>query len=274
MKLLALCLLFSASALTCFGQAFSANLTGVVTDPKGASIPNVSVKITNTATSDVRQTKSSDDGRYTFSQIPPGAYELSSETPGFKTFLQRNVTLVANQSGELNIAMQLGEITQTVEVDANLEQVDSQTANQSVTLDLKQVLELPVNARNPFVLVHATAGVVGVRTGVSTATQDQNHNRFAMNGGRDESAAILVDGVPTTSGDWSALLIAPSVDSVQEVQVIRNSYEAQFGKSGGGVVSMVTKGGSNDFHGTAFEFLRNDHLDANDWFNNRSGRPG
>ncbi|MBI3538775.1 MAG: hypothetical protein HY076_00680, partial [Candidatus Eisenbacteria bacterium] len=103
-------------------------------------------------------------------------------------------------------------------------QVDSQTANQSVTLDKSVVADLPLNARNPFALVHTTAGVVAVRTGISQATQDQNHNRFAMNGGRDESALILLDGVPATTGDWSALIIAPSVDSVQEMQVVRNTY--------------------------------------------------
>ncbi len=147
--------------------------------------------------------------------------------------------------------------------------LDTQTANKSVTLNAQQVLDLPVNARDPLVLVHSTAGVTGVRTGVSTATTDQNHNRFALNGGRDESSLILIDGVPATAVDWGGALAMPSVDSVQEVQVMKNTFDVQYGKTDGGVVSMVTKGGTNGFHGSAFEFLRNNHLDANSWTNNR-----
>ncbi|MBI1791544.1 MAG: carboxypeptidase regulatory-like domain-containing protein [Acidobacteria bacterium] len=258
-------------AVSCFGQAFTANLTGLVTDPNNAAVPGVTIKLKNVATNETRQAKSGTEGRYTFSQLLPGGYELTAEMAGFRTVQQRGITLVANQSGELNIALQLGEVTQTVDVAESVTQVDSQTANQSVTLDKSVVADLPLNARNPFALVHTTAGVVAVRTGISQATQDQNHNRFAMNGGRDESALILLDGVPATTGDWSALIIAPSVDSVQEMQVVRNTYEAQFGKSGGGVVSMVTKGGSDSLHGSAFDFLRNYVLDANLWANNRAG---
>jgi len=273
MRVIRLILISAIAAASCFGQAFTSNLTGVVTDPTGSSVPGVNVKVKNTSTNEERRSTSANDGRYTFSQLLPGSYELTAENAGFKTFLQRGITLLANQSGELNFTMQLGEVTQTVEVAESVVALDTQTANQSVTLDKDMVQQLPVNARNPFVHVHATAGVVAVRTGISTATQDQNHNRFAFNGGRDESALILLDGVPATTGDWSALIIAPSVDSVQEVQVIRNSYEAQFGKSGGGVVSVVSRGGSDKFHGAGWNFLRNDNLDANSWANNRAGRP-
>jgi hypothetical protein len=124
--------------------------------------------------------------------------------------------------------------------------------------------------RNPLVLVWSTAGVVAIRTGISQATQDQNHDRFALNGGRDESAAILIDGVPSTSGDWGGTLATPSVDSVQEVQVTRNTFDAQYGRTDGGVVSLVTKSGTEQFHGSAFDYLRNSRLDANTWDNDRA----
>ncbi len=261
----------AAFSVACYGQAFTANLTGLVTDPKGAAMPGVTVKIVNIGNSETRQVNTSADGRYTFSQIPPGGYELTGEIAGFKTYVQRGITLVANQSGAANFSMELGAVSEQVSVSAQAAQLDTQTANQSVDMSTRTVQELPANVRNPFVLVQATAGVVSVRTGISTAPQDQNQNRFAMNGGRDESGLILEDGVPSSSGDWGGLLIAPSVDSVQELQVIRNSYEAQFGRSGGGVVSLVTKGGTNQFHGTGFEFLQNDVLNANSWANDRVG---
>ena len=151
--------------------------------------------------------------------------------------------------------------------------LDTQSANRSVTLDQQAVLDLPVNARNPFVLVHVNAGVIAVRTGISQATQDQNHNRFSMNGGRGQAGLTLIDGVPAAAVDWGGLIAAPSVDSVQEVNIARNQFDAQFGKSDGGVVNMITRGGSNEFHGSIFEFLRNDKLDANSWANNRAGLP-
>src|SRR5262245_16223586 len=167
--------------------------------------------------------------------------------------------------------MQLGEVTQVVEVTAGVTLLDTQTANRTVALNQQTVLDLPVNARNPFQLVHVNAGVIAVRTGISQATQDQNHNRFSMNGGRGQAGLTLIDGVPAAAVDWGGLIASPSVDSVQEVNIQRNQFDAQFGKSDGGAVNMITRGGTNDFHGSGYEFLRNNVLDANSWGNNRSG---
>jgi hypothetical protein len=263
--------LFLTACAVCSSQIFTSGLSGVITDPNGAAIPNAAVSVKNKATGDARAVKAGEDGRYTFSQLAPGVYELTAEASGFRKLVAPSLTLQASQVSEFNLNMAVGDVTQSIEVSAEAPGIDTQTANKSVTLNTRQVLDLPVNARDPLVLVHATAGVTGVRTGVSTATTDQNHNRFALNGGRDESSAILIDGVPATAVDWGGALAMPSVDAVQEVQVMRNTFDAQYGKTDGGVVSMVTKGGGNSFHGSAFEFLRNNHLDANSWTNNRSG---
>ena len=256
---------------TLLSQTFTASLSGLVTDPGGAALSGASVTIKNNATGDTRQTSSSDEGRYTFSQLLPGSYSVTVEAKGFKRFVAAQLTLQAAQTGELNAALQLGEVNQTVEVSTAAVAIDTQSANKEVTFDQKMVEELPVNARNPFVLVHATAGVTAVRTGVSGATTDQNHNRFSLNGGRGQGGAVLIDGVAATATDWGGLIASPGVDSVQETQVIRSTYDAQFGKTDGGVVTMITKGGSNAFHGTGFEYLRNNILDANSWGNNRAG---
>jgi hypothetical protein len=257
----------------CFGQAFSANLTGLVTDPAGASVPGITIKVLNTATREERQTKAGSEGRYSFSQLVPGTYELTAGAPGFQTFVERNITLVANQSAALNITLQLGEITQRVEIAEASVQLDTQTANQSVTLNENLVKSLPTNARNPMLLVYATAGVTAPTTGMTQSTADQNYDRFGFNGGRSTTTQILLDGVSVSTGNgWNGQIYTPSVDSVAEVQVIRNSYDAQFGRSGGGVVSVVTKGGGAAFHGTLFEFLRNSDLDANSWENNKAGK--
>ena len=180
---------------------------------------------------------------------------------------------MANQSGEVNFALQVGDVTQSIDVVGGAVEVDSQTANQAVTLENKALQELPLNARNAFAFVHAVAGTVAVRTGIPTSVGDSGWGRFALNGGRDESAAMLVDGVSPTTGDWGFLSAVPGTDSIVEVQVVRNSYDAQYGKSGGGVVNVVTKGGTQTFHGLGFEFLRNSALDANLWQQNRVGQP-
>ena len=273
MRLATVVFLASLSSAVLFGQAFTASLTGVVTDPNQAAVPNATIKIRNTATDETRTVTSGGEGRYALSQLQPGRYLMTVEAAGFKTYASTAFTLRANQAAEINPALQLGAVTETVEVAGAIAQLDTQSSNQSYTVGREQVLSLPAATRTPFIAVHSIAGVTSMSVAHSNNTGDQNQNRFAFNGGRDMSGLVLIDGVPATAGDWGGLLVSPSVESVQEVQVSRNSYDAEFGKSGGGVVSVVTKGGSNDFHGSAFEFLRNDNLDANAWANNRAGRP-
>ena len=264
----ALCVLITLPDVS--GQTFTGTITGIVTDPNAAAIPGAKVTARNEATNDTRSTVTGGDGLFIFSQVPPGTYEISAEMQGFRKSIQTGAVLRVNQTLEMNIAMQLGEVSQTVEVSAGVTLLDTQSANRAVTLDQQAVLDLPVNARNPFQLVHVNAGVIAVRTGISQATQDQNHNRFSMNGGRGQAGLTLIDGVPAAAVDWGGLIASPSVDSVQEVNIQRNQFDAQFGKSDGGAVNMITRGGSNAFHGSAFEFLRNNKLDANSWANNRT----
>lgn len=263
-------LALTASALI-NAQTFTGTISGIVTDPNAASIPSAQVRARNEATGDIRQVTTGNDGLYVFSQLPPGSYEVSVEVKGFRKSVQTNAALRVNQTLELNFNMQIGEVNQIVEVSAGVTLLDTQSANRAVTLDQQAMLDLPVNARNPFQLVHVNAGVIAVRTGISQATQDQNHNRFSMNGGRGQAGLTLIDGVPASAVDWGGLIASPSVDSVQEMNIQRNQFDAQFGKSDGSAVNMITRGGSNSFHGALFEFLRNDNLDANSWTNNRSG---
>jgi hypothetical protein len=201
----------------------------------------------------------------------PGNYEITVEAKGFRSVINRSISLVANQSAELSFALQIGDVSQTVEVTGNVVGVDTQTANQSVTFSSRVFEDLPLNMRNPFKFVHSVAGATAVRMGVAKDLNESAHGRFAFNGARDSSAAMLVDGISPSSVDWNAVYSNPDVDAVVEVQVVRNSYDVQYGKTSGAVVSMVTKGGTQEFHGLAFNYLRNDHLDANFWQQNRAG---
>ena len=254
----------------CQAQVFTATLSGIVADPSGAAVPDATVTIRNVDTSDTRQTTSGSDGRYTVSQLAPASYQITVEAKGFKRFLEKELSLVASQSVEYNVKLSLGETSETVEVAAAAPILDSQSADKSVTLSGQSVVALPTNLRNPLVLVWQTAGVVAVRTGIAQNVNEQNQNRFALNGGRDESSAILIDGMPSTAGDWGGALATPSIEAVQEVQVTRNSYDVQYGRTDGGVVSMVTKSGTANFHGGVYDYLRNSKLDANTWDNDRA----
>lgn len=263
--------LFLISLPCLVAQTFTGTITGTVTDANGAAIAGAKVTARNEATNDIRQVTTSAEGAYIFSQLIPASYEVSAENAGFKKAVSTGAVLRVNQTLELNIALQVGDVSQSIEVSAGVTLLDTQSANRAVTLDQQAVLDLPSNARNPFQLVHINAGVIAVRTGISQATQDQNHNRFSMNGGRGQAGLTLIDGVPAAAVDWGGLIASPSVDSVQEMNIQRNQFDAQFGKSDGGAVNMITKGGSNQIHGSIFEYLRNDKLDANAWANNRSG---
>jgi hypothetical protein len=254
-------------------QVFTATLSGVVSDPSSAAIPSAAVTIRNVESGDTRRTTSSADGRYTFSQLPPATYEVTVEAAGFKRFVEKGLALVASQSAEHNISLTLGQNSETVEVQGEAPALDTQSADRNVTLSGNSVVALPTNLRNPLVLVWQTAGVVSVRTGISQGVNEQNQNRFALNGGRDESSAILIDGMPSTAGDWGGALATPSIEAVQEVQVTRNTYDVQYGRTDGGVVSLVSKSGTNSIHGGVYDYLRNSKLDATTWDNDRARIP-
>ncbi|WP_031496883.1 TonB-dependent receptor [Bryobacter aggregatus] len=264
-------LLFFCFPLLSLAQTFTGNITGTVSDTSGSALAGATVSLKNTATNDTRNATTNESGLYNFPQLAPGTYRLEVTMTGFKKYQVASINLQTSQVAEINAQLGLGDVSESVEVQASAVAIDTQTANKEVTLSSQMVAELPVNARNPFVLVHATAGVTAVRTGVSGATTDQNHNRFSLNGGRGQSGLVLIDGVPATAGDWGGLIASPGVDSIQETQVIRTTFDAQYGRTDGGVVTMITKGGSSQFHGLGFEYLRNSNLDANSWTSNRSG---
>jgi hypothetical protein len=262
--------------IPCAAQVFTATLTGVVTDPSGGTIPQADLGLANTGTNEKRRIKTSADGRYTFSQLLPGTYELSAEAAGFKKLIHQGIILRANDTAEVNLTLEVGSTTESVEVSGTASLLNTQTADQSLHIETNTLANLPMATRDAFRIVWANAGISEAFNGATSNTGDQNLDRFGMNGGRTESTAILIDGVPATStSQWNGLYYSPTLESVQEVQLVRNSYDAQYGRSGGGVFSIVTKGGTNQFHGTGFEFLQNSVLNANNYFNNKNsaGRP-
>jgi hypothetical protein len=267
---------FFASSCCLLGQTFSANLTGLVTDSSGAAVPGAQALLKDPATNDTRRTVTNDQGRYAFSQISPTTYTLSVTHSGFRQYVQDGLMLSPNQSAEMNVQLQVGSSSESVEVTGAAPILDTQTSNESETLSTAMMENLPIANRAPLVLVLA-AGAGGSYSSTGAfgpgANDDQNVARFNIFGQRQNSSAIMIDGIPSLVGDWGGLLAEPGTDTVQDLQVLRNTYEAQYGRSSAGVINMTTKGGTDKYHGTAFEYFRNNELNANTFFSNLTGTP-
>ncbi len=256
-------------------QTFTASIAGIVSDPTGAVVSGAKVELTNTSTHDVRDYTTTDDGSYKFDNLLPGTYQVTVDANGFKTFVRSNMLLRAETAASVNVALQVGDTQQKVEVSGESVLVDTQSANNSVTMDSHLIEALPNNTRNPLNFVFSLAGTTEGQGGQTSRSQsfDQLFSQFGLNGGRTGEAQILIDGAPSTAMDWGGLMVSPMNDSVQEQQVLTNVYDSQYERSGMGVVTLITKGGSNQFHGEVYDYLRNSALDANTWANDTYGNP-
>jgi hypothetical protein len=256
-------------------QTFSASIAGVVTDPSGSVVAGARVHLRNMGTNDVRDATTTAAGTYKFDNLLPGTYEIRAEAQGFKTYVQSNMILRASTAATVNVALAVGGTEQNVEVTGEAVLVDTESANNTITMDSHLIEALPNSYRNPLNFVFAIAGTTEGQAGLTTrsGTLDQYGSMFGLNGGRTGNEQVLIDGAPSTAVDWGGLMVAPINDTVEEQQVVQNVYDAQYERSGAGVVTLVTKSGTNSFHGGVYDFLRNSALDANSWSNDRNGAP-
>jgi outer membrane receptor protein involved in Fe transport len=265
------------AALWCqlaFSQNFTSSITGIITDPSSASVGGAAVELKNMGTNDVRDFTSGDNGGYQFNNLIPGTYQITVTAKGFKTYQRDNVILQANTNTSVNVSLEVGATQQKVEVTESSVAVDTETANNVVTLDSQLIQALPNNTRNPLNFVFAIAGTTPAPSGSGQTTNssslDQMSSNFGINGGRTGEAEILIDGAPSQAVDWGGLMVAPLQDSIQEQQIVENTYDAQYERAGAGIVQLITRGGTSQFHGEAYDYLQNDVLDANSWYNNRN----
>ena len=256
------------------------NITGTVRDPQGAAVPKAEVTITDEKTGVSRTISATDDGFYNATSLPAGIYTVSTAPAGFKKTLTTGVELHVNENKTVNLDLQVGQVTETVTVTSEAAPVELRSGEVSSLISEKQVTELPLNGRNYAQLALMVPGVSPVTqagAGGAFATRGTGLNAgvdMSVNGNQSNSNLWTVDGVNNMDvGSNRTLLVFPSIDSIQEFRVERNSFSAEFGQAQGAVVNLITKGGSNDFHGSAFEFLRNDALNANSFFLNRAGQP-
>lgn len=257
----------------------TATLNGYVTDPTGAVVPQATVTLKSTQVGVTRTQKTNAAGRYSFTQLPPATYTLTIAASGFKSYVQTGIVLNSAQSATQNVSLAVGAAAQQVTVNAQASQLNTDNANIAASIDSKQIVELPLNMRNIYGLATLNSSVNnqsegqqllgGGPNGTDNADQDISFLNFA--GGFFGTTAYLLDGVWDTDPEWGAVDYVPSVDAVSEFKVQNNSFTAQYGWSTGNVVNVTTKSGTSQFHGDAYEFYRNDALDANSWFNDHNG---
>jgi hypothetical protein len=270
--LLATVLLLGSTAVV-FAQETTGRIGGQVVDPAGAIVANAEVTLTNASTREERKAQTDEEGNYTFTQLQPGLYDLSVRGPGFKESMVKNFELNVNDRKQFNITLEPGAVSELVTVTAEASLIQS-TPTVGDVVENRRVVELPLNNRNFMQLLNLVPGVSSsgsseIGIGLTNVVD------FSINGTRRNSINFLVDGVSNTDvGSGITLLSVPTVDSIQEFRVITSVPTAEFGKSGGGVVNLITRGGGREFHGTLYEFLRNDKLNANSFFNNANGTFG
>ncbi len=268
---------FKASLSQCclcslaFGQSFTASVRGTAKDPSGAWVPRASVSITDADRGTSQTTQADEEGRFTITALPPGQYVLTVEAAGFKKFSSARFTLAVQQQATFEARLEVGEVSETVEVTSSAALVNTTIANLGQVIDNQTLVSLPNLGRNPMAFTYLTPGVVG-----SGGRPGDNNTNFVANGSRNSTSDVLLDGVTVVTVEQNSgvtdLKYSPAVDAVQEFKVQTNFFSAEFGQTGGAVVNMVIKSGTNNFDGTAYYFLRNSSLNANNWFTNRAGR--
>jgi hypothetical protein len=267
--LLFLCLAALAAGLL-LGQSYTASIRGTVTDATGAAVPGAKVTVTEAERNIPRSTVTDEAGRYFVTALPPGRYTLSIEASGFKRYIQADFPLAVQQQATIDVQLQVGEVTTAVEVTGSAPLLNTTIAALGQVVENKYILALPNLGRDSLVLAYLTPGVVG-----SAGRRGDTNTNFVANGARNSTSDVLIDGVTSTTVEQNSgitdLKYKPSVDAVQEFKMQTNFFPAEYGQTGGAVINMVTRSGTNDFHGTGYYFFRHADLNANGWFANRAG---
>jgi hypothetical protein len=251
---------------------------GTITDHSGAVVGGATVVLTNIDTGDKRAATTNGNGDYQFVNLPPGNYRVDVGSGGFKHFTRTNVLVLVQGSTRVDAVLDLGDVNQTVEVSSQAPLLETQQATVGQAVAGRAVTELPLNGRDVFNLLALAPGVVPqgqalngnpVTSGLSTFAW----GNYQISGGIPNTGATFIDGAPINSGYINAVALVPTQDSVQEFRVESNNIGPEFGGTTDGVITMATKSGTNVFHGTAYDFLRNTVLNANTFFSNRANLP-
>jgi hypothetical protein len=270
----ALALLAVASTALWLGaQSYYGGLRGTVVDQNGGAIADAKVTLTDRGTGAHRSTLSSSSGEYVFSELVPATYSLTVEAPGFKKFDRQEIILGTQQQISVDAKLEVGAVSESVQVTAEVPLVDTTNGSQGQVLDNQKVVELPNLGRNPFMLSKLVQNVVPVGNPAYNRMEDQSgSSSISIAGGPVRGNNYLVDGVPITDATNRAIII-PSLEAIQEVKIQANTYDAEMARTGGGMFNTFMKSGTNDYHGSLYGHLRRTAWDANSFFSNAAGVP-
>jgi len=267
--------LYTLAALAAFASGMFAqvttSVTGLVSDPTGAGVPNASIEIQNIDTSAKRDTVTDASGVYSVQQISPGRYRIAAKATGFSAALINDIRLLVNTPATINIKLEVGAVTETVSVSAESVQLNTVDASMGNSVGTKPILQLPFEARN-------VAGLLSLQPGVTFAGANASNSYRGgnVNGGKNDQANVTLDGVDVNDQqdrDPFTSVLRVTLDSVQEFRVVTTNANADLGRSSGAQIALVTKGGTNDVHGSTYWFVRNKATNANSFFNNQNGVP-
>jgi hypothetical protein len=245
------------------------NIVGKATGASGALVPDVSVKATNQATGFSRETKTNASGEYVLTLLPVGRYAVLGEKQGFEAFKLADVTVSLNENLRVDVPLAVGKVAESISVQASAAEVETRSATLGKVVDESRIVDLPLNGRNFLNLAVLQPGVVPAMALGSNNTPDFPGGEkadFQVNGLRLQSNNFLLDGADNNEPFLGTAMATPSPDALQEFKILTNSYSAEFGGGGGSIVNIVTKQGTNQFHGSLYEFFRNDILDAENFF--------
>src|SRR5882672_10067578 len=260
MLLLIATLLIATNGIMCLAQVEQGAITGAVVDSTGASIPNAKVTATNQATGTIARTETTADGYYKLPYLPAGKYNVVVEKDGFAVDRVTDVPVLVGQIATIDVTLKPGSLHDEVTIKGNAVLIDQVSASLGYVTGSTQILELPTN-RSPYSLLTLSPGVIATgNTGTGPI----------VSGGRSNTSAILFDGQDTRNNSTLDNAYTPPQETVQEVLFITNNFSAEYGRSAGGVLVAAGKSGSNQFHGSAYDYLKNDKLNANSWNNNRN----
>jgi len=277
-RILALAALISTATVPTFvlAQNVTATVVGVVTDPVGAVIPDANVTARNTATNVAKSVRSSGTGNYSINYLPPGSYEITAELQGFKRAQSTAIELQVDQTGRVDLRMEVGAVTESVIVEASAPLVSSETSSVGQVISSNQIVSLPLRGRTFFELAQLAPGVLPRSPSSFVANRRPmpgglNAPAFHVAGARESSNGYIIDGVNAQDPHYLTPSIFPSVDAIQEFKLQTSAYAAEFGRYAA-QINATTRSGTNEFHGVLYEFFRNEKLDAANFFDNFAGR--
>ncbi len=270
---LALCALFSLPCAFALAQSATANLGGTVVDEKGAVVPDVRITVINNGTALQREVTTNADGYFMVPLLPPGSYTVTAKREGFAPVTHREVVLNANDQRALEIQLKVGGVGDTVTVTGNAA-IQLASAERAGHISGDQLNNIALKGRDFFALLQTIPGVVDTYSQPRETTSTGAIGGTHINGGRENQKNFTVDGITSMNiGANKSIPVQPNLDSIAEVKVLTSNYQAEYGRHGAGILTVITKSGARDFHGTAYNFYRHESLNANNFFNNRTGSP-